>query len=147
VEVIALLAKQDLGPSLEATITRRDEDRVHSHPVRQLQKQHRLSPDEVRELAKQYKAGATARELSQAFGVHRTTVLVHLERHGIERRSCARRLTDVDVANAAHLYKGGQSLKTTAAHFGVNAETLRREFKKADVPVRPRQGWIEVESS
>lgn len=146
-EVIALLAKQDLSPRLEATLSRRDEDRILPRPARSIQKQHRLSPNEVHELARQYEAGATALELAHKFGVHRTTVLAHLEHQGIDRRRYARRLTDTDIAHAARLYKDGRSLRLAAAPFDVDAETLRREFKKAGVPTRPRRGWANAEHS
>lgn len=140
-EVIALLAKHDLSPHLEATFVGRGEDQSPSQSSRSLQRQRRLSHDEVVDLAKLYKAGSTVDDLAKTFGVHRTTVLAHLERQGIERRRCIRRLTDADVEIATHFYRDGQSLKTTASYFAVDPETLRREFKKAGVTLRTRQGW------
>jgi len=81
------------------------------------------------------------RDLAQTFGAHRTTVLAHLERQGIDRRRCVRRLTDAEIETAASFYRDAHSLKTTAIQFAVDAETLRREFRKAGVDVRPRRGW------
>jgi len=100
-----------------------------------------LSQEEVLSLAKKYEAGSTVRDLVQSFGIDRTTVLAHLERQGVGRRRQLRKMTDADVAKAAGLYATGESLKATGARLGVNAETLRREFTKAGIPVRPRRGW------
>jgi len=141
VEVIALLAKQELAPFLEAAFNGRGDDQVRSQPQRSVQRQRRLSQEEILNLANRYVTGSTVRELAQIFGIHRTTVLVHLERQGIERRRRIRRLTDAEVEIATRFYRDGQSLKTTANHFAVDPETLRREFKKAGVTLRRRQGW------
>ena len=139
--MIALLAKHDLGSFLEAAFRGRSEDHAQPQPTREIQRQRRLSQDETLSLAKMYKDGLTVRELAQAFDIHRTTVLAHLERQGVDRRRCLRRLTDAEVETAACIYTDGNSLKTTATYFAVDAETLRREFKTAGVAIRPRNGW------
>jgi len=86
VEVIALLAKQDLSPTLEATMKGQSDDRCHFSDRRTVQRQRRLTPSEIVSLAQEYAAGATVNRLADRFGVHRTTVLMHLERQGISRR-------------------------------------------------------------
>ena len=139
--VIALLAKQTLQPALEATMRGRSEDRRDLSDRRTVQRQRRLTPAEVVCLAQEYAAGATVKRLADRYGVHRTTVLVHLERQGVSRRRCVRRMSGDDVDEAARLYQLGYSLKRTAERFSVDAETLRREFMKAGVSVRPRRGW------
>ena len=139
-EVIALLAKHDLGRFLEAAFNGRSEDHAHSQDTRPIQRQHRLSQEEILNLVKQYEAGSTVNRLAHTFGVHRTTVLAHLDRCGIKRRRTLRRLTDPEVETAASLYRDGNSLKTTASYFAIDAETLRREFKKAGVAIRARKG-------
>jgi len=50
-------------------------------------------------------------------------------------------MSDDDVEEATRLYQLGYSLKRTAERFDVDAETLRREFLKGGVSVRPRRGW------
>jgi len=141
VEVIALLAKQDIRKSLDNALSMNSADKWRPGDTRSRQRQRRLSPTEGAELARRYIAGATAKELAQRFHIHRTTVLAQLERQGVDRRRCLRRMADTEVTHAALIYAEGHSLKTTAAHFGVDAETLRREFKKAGIHVRPRRGW------
>lgn len=143
-ELIALLAKQDIRRTLDNTLSTNGQDEWRPGTERSRQQQRRLSPIETTELTKLYMAGATAKELAQTFGVHRTTVLAQLERQGISRRRSLRRMSDTEVAQAASLYADGNSLKSTAVHFGVDAETLRREFKKAGIHVRPRRGWATV---
>ena len=140
-EVIALLAKHDLQRLLDAAFSGNIEDRESPRRSPSLQRQRRLSVQEASQLAGRYQGGATVKELAQVFGIHRTTVLALLKRQDVGRRASVRRLTDADVANAACHYKQGMSLKVVGAMFGVNAETLRREFRKANLPVRPRNGW------
>ncbi|WP_178138760.1 hypothetical protein [Ferrithrix thermotolerans] len=141
VEVIALLAKQEVAPTLEAALGGQREDQCAPRTRRSVQRQRRLAPSEITRLAQDYAAGSTVNQLAMRYGVHRTTVLNHLEQQGIDRRRTHRVLSKDDVARAAALYSSGRSLKATGSHFGVDAETIRREFKKAGVAIRPRRGW------
>ena len=140
VEVIALLAKQEVGPTLEAALGGQREDQCAPRTSRSVQRQRRLTPTEITRLAQDYEAGSTANRLAVSYGVHRTTVLSHLEQQGVDRRRTRRVLSNDDVARAAAFYSSGQSLKATGSHFGVDAETIRREFKKAGAAIRPRRG-------
>ena len=88
-----------------------------------------------------YLAGASIDPLAVHLGVHRTTVMDHLERRGIERRRVVRKMTDRTVRQAARRYGAGESLKVVAGQFEVDASTLAREFRRAGVPIRPRRGW------
>jgi AraC-like DNA-binding protein len=88
-----------------------------------------------------YCAGATVRDLSQRYSIHRTTVLDHLGRRGVSLRRSVRKLTDQEIGRAAIEYRSGLSLKTVAADVGVDPSTLTREFRRAGVPIRPRRGW------
>ncbi len=117
------------------------EDRACPPQIPSLQHQRRLSTQEASKLDSWYREGASVNELAHEFGIHRTTVLAHLDRQDVKRRPSIRRLTNDDVANATRSYKQGISLKVVGAMFGVNAETLRREFQKANLPVRQRNGW------
>ena len=140
-EVIALLAKQDLSPSLEAALRGRTEDQSSLGTRRTLQRQRRLTPSEAIRLGRDYSAGSSVGQLAKSYGIHRTTVLAQLERQSVDRRRTGRKLTGDDVERAAVLYLGGESLKATGSYFGVDAETIRREFHRAGVPVRGRRGW------
>ena len=101
--------------------------------------QRRLGPEAVAELVEAYQQGGGIDELARQFEVHRTTVMAHLDRSGVDRRR--RGLTPGQVAEASTLYAGGWSLARVGRHFNVNAETVRVVFRKNSMPVRPRQGW------
>ena len=45
-------------------------------------------------------------------------------------------MTDTLVAEAALMYIDGHSLKAVADEFNVDTRTLRREFRKAVIPIR-----------
>ena len=100
----------------------------------------RLTKTEVNELARCYEQGCTINQLAESYKIHRTTVMDHLKRRNVTTRVVKRRLSDANVAQAAELYAAGQSLATIAARFRVDAKTVHREFRKAEIPTRPRQG-------
>ena len=81
--------------------------------------------------------GASIDELAVTFGIHRTTVMTHLDRGGAERRTG---LIELHLDEARGLYESGSSLARVAEHFGVDAETVRRAFKNAGISLRPRRG-------
>ena len=83
VEVIALLANQHVRPVLEAALGGQHEDQCAPAARRVLQRQRRLRPAEVTRLAQDYAVGSTVNQLADSYGVHRTTVLAHLERQGV----------------------------------------------------------------
>jgi transposase-like protein len=101
----------------------------------------RLNPDEIDELVATYRSGATVPQLVEEFGLHRTTVLAHLERRNVPRRPHVAKLTRDDIGLAADLYKRGQSLAAIGRAFGVNAETIRKGLLQAGVAIRARRGW------
>lgn len=109
--------------------------------VRKLQSQHRLSAAVVTELLAAYQAGGSVSLLAKTYELHRTTVLNHLKRAGINRRPWIRKLSDGQVQRAAALYASGASLAAIGEHFQVDATTIRNEFTRAGLPVRPRRGW------
>ena len=59
--------------------------RLHQQPVAR-QRQVRLNAQQIKALVKEYRAGASAKELAQRFGIHRTTASAILLRQGIEPR-------------------------------------------------------------
>jgi hypothetical protein len=103
--------------------------------------QRRLSRHDLDELVSAYLAGSSIDSLAVQLGVHRTTVMDHLERRGVQRRRIERKLTDRTVREAAKRYGTGESLKVVAIQFDVDARTLAREFRRAGVRIRPRRGW------
>ena len=103
--------------------------------------QRRLSPGDVDDICATYVSGTSIDELARSHGVNRTTIITHLDQHGVPRRRVVRKMTDALVAEAALEYLDGHSLATVANKFNVAIRTLRREFSKAAIPTRPRQGW------
>ncbi len=108
-----------------------------------LQIQRRLKPREVDELVAMYEAGSSAPVVAETFGINRETVLLHLERRGVQRRANVRKLSDDDVGIAAKRYEAGDSMASLTASFGVDGKTLRREITAVGVelrqPGRPRR--------
>ncbi len=103
--------------------------------------QRRLSAADVDDICASYIAGSSIDELARSHGVHRTTIITHLDQHDVPRRRVVRKMTDTLVAEAAVEYLDGHSLAIVANKFNVAIRTLRREFSKAGIATRPRQGW------
>ena len=103
--------------------------------------QRRLSVTAVVNLVEAYQAGATIDQLAVDFGIHRTTVTGHLDRHGVSRHSEQTAWDDEILTQAAELYATGLSLADVAHQFGIDAQTVANRFRRAGVPVRPRRGW------
>ena len=107
-----------------------------SNPV-----QRRLSRGVVDELAHLYVEGASIDALARRYGIHRTTIIAHLDRQGVPRRRVARKMTDTLVALASERYAEGPSLAAVASELGIHPRTLAREFRRAGTPIRARRGW------
>ena len=103
-----------------------------SNPV-----QRRLSPTAVVDLVEAYQAGASISQLAVEFGIHRTTVTVHLDRRGVPRHSEQTAWGDEILKQAAELYATGLSLADVAHQFGVDAQTVANRFRRAGVPCDP----------
>lgn len=54
--------------------------------LRTLQKQVRLSAEQVQTMAADYQSGMTVEQLAKSYGIHRTTVMIRLEQAGVPRR-------------------------------------------------------------
>ena len=87
-----------------------------------------------------YGAGDRIVDIAKRFGVNRTTVLDHVGRRGLPRRSDAG-WSDEELHAAADLYASGHSLAAVGRHFGVDASTVASRFRRAGLPVRQRRGW------
>ena len=90
----------------------------------------------VDELAHLYEEGASIDALGRRYGVHRTTIIAHLDRRGVTRRHVARKMTDPLVAQASERYAEGLSVADVASEFAVHPGTLAREFRRAATPIR-----------
>ncbi len=97
---------------------------------------------EIDQLSDDYREGASIDGLARRYGIHRTTVIHHLDQARIVRRRVVRKMNDETVTRAAARYGEGVSLAVAAAEFGVHTRTLVREFRRAGVAIRPRRGWI-----
>jgi hypothetical protein len=102
--------------------------------------QRRLVEVQVLELVASYEDGASVPELVENFGIHRTTVMAHLQRRGVPRRPNVRKLSDKHVAQAARLYASGLSTVKIGEQFDVDAETVRKALIREGVRLRPRRG-------
>ena len=103
--------------------------------------QRRLSPTNIDDLIAAYRTGATINQLADKFGVHRTTVAAHLDRHGVPRHHDRTEWDDGDLEHAAEMYAAGLSLADLAAVFEIDAQTVANRFRRAGRPIRPRRGW------
>ena len=99
-------------------------------------RQRRLSGDQVHSLTEAYEAGAAVNQLAAEFGVHRSTVLDHLNRSGTKRRYPA--LNSHQVEEAAQLRGAGKSLRDIGCRLGVHASTVCRHLAQARVADRNR---------
>jgi len=86
-----------------------------------------------------YLASDLVADIAARFGVSRTTVLGHVTRGGLPRRS-DRGWSVRDLEMAAALYDEGHSLAWVGRHFGVDPSTVSNRFRRAGLPVRPRRG-------
>lgn len=89
-----------------------------------------------------YTAGDSVEQLAERFGVHRTTVIAHLDRRKIERRTAPTAWDHAALTAAAASYVSGESLAAVAARFGVDPSTVANRFRRAGIAIRPRRGWI-----
>ena len=121
----------NLAPATETPLSLRSPHRV----------QRRLSIADVNDICESYVSGSSIDELARSRQVHRTTIIKHLDQHGVPRRGVVRKMTDALVAEAAAKYHDGHALATVANEFQVDTGTLRREFREAGIPIRPRRGW------
>jgi DNA-directed RNA polymerase specialized sigma24 family protein len=108
-------------------------------PLPALQPQHRLAENEIDELVRAYQAGATVKDLVHRYGVCQTTVLAHLDRHGIARRQPVG-LSDEQTTEATRLYERGLSLAAVGQKLGFDSKTVRKYLADAGVTIRPSRG-------
>ena len=85
-------------------------------------------------------AGEPIRDIAARHSVHRTTVIGHVTRRGLPRRS-DQGWSDRELRIAVDLYAGGHSLAAVGQYLDVDAATVANRFRRAGVPVRARRGW------
>lgn len=82
-------------------------------------------------------AGAQIKDLAEQFGVHKATVIAHLERAGVPgRRWPGRTLSLTQVQEAVQLYESGLSLVAVGERFGVDKRQVSRALRGAGVEIR-----------
>jgi transposase len=99
----------------------------------------RLRPAEIDELVAAYQAGATLRQLSEQFQVHRASISIILERQNVPRRY--RMVERERLQRAIRDYQDGKSIISIATELGVSGDTVRKALGRAGVKLRPRPGW------
>lgn len=87
-----------------------------------------------------YKEGIAVKEIAARFNIHRRTVSVICERHGVELRNKTRGLTDEQLQIAIRRYEEGASLATVGAELGINATTVRKHLLATGVQMRSLRG-------
>jgi DNA-directed RNA polymerase specialized sigma24 family protein len=98
------------------------------------QVQRRLTSDQVEHLVADYQAGASMKELTVKWQLHRTTVAAQLRRSGVELR---RRGVPADrLDEAVRLYGEGWSCQRLAERFSCDDETVRQALRRAGVMIR-----------
>lgn len=102
-----------------------------------------LTPAQVEALIEAYGRGASTTELSETFGIHRRTVVVHLHRQGIPLRRDGLSLEGAETA--VRLYSEGWSLAQIATKFGTTANTVRARLVKDGVEMR--KPWAHLQNT
>ena len=124
-----------------ANLTRQigDDTTGASQPRTARQHQRRLSAEEVETLVAAYESGTSIKDLTTAYGLHRKTVVRHLDRALVIRRATP--LAQINVEKLAQLYAQGWSLKQIGDRFGVRPTSVYYRLRQAGVTMRPRNGW------
>lgn len=117
-----------------------EEKGQHSNPAAR-QTQRRLKPDEIEGLLAAYVAGDLIRDIAARFGVSRTTVIGHVTRNKLPRRS-EHGWSELELQAAAAFYADGHSLAAVADQFGADATTVANRLRRAGLPIRRRRGWV-----
>lgn len=86
-----------------------------------------------------YRDGSTLLDLAGRFQINRTTVIGHLKRRDVPRRSQPS-MTTADVEEATLLYATGASLADVAEHMGFDRKTIRKRVAEAGAVIRAPRG-------
>lgn len=99
-----------------------------------VQRQKRLSTDEVSEIVNSYKSGLNIYQLAKQYNCHRTTISYHLKEHGVKMRN--RPLSEAQVNEAVKLYESGLSCLKIGKIIGADDTTILRRLRERGVGVR-----------
>ena len=102
------------------------------------QRQRRLTPDEFKQVAERYIAGATVYELAAEFGCHRATIAERLKLAGVTMRH--QPTTTEQVDEIVQLYKSGLSMVKVAERVGVSPRTVFNYLRETGVQTRDAHG-------
>jgi len=100
----------------------------------------RLIEEQVRELVKEYQAGATTYELAAKFGIGREKVSTILKQQGVTMRRQG--LSPEQVDTAVRLYEQGWSLAKIGEKYHVNDTTVLTRLRERGV--KTRDPWERV---
>ena len=103
------------------------------------QVQRRLLPAQIDDLVAAYQSGATLRELSRQFRVHRASVSIVRDRQSVPRRY--RMVEGARLEQVVRDYREGKSIISIANELEVAGDTVRKALTRAGVELRPRPGW------
>ncbi len=77
---------QQLLEALLSLKPTRDENLLRERNARKVQRQRRLTKDEVEEVVKSYEDGSSMQQLAKIWSIHRTTISRHIRKSGVPRR-------------------------------------------------------------
>jgi transposase-like protein len=97
-----------------------------------------LTPDDLKQVAERYNAGATVYELAAEFGCHRATIAERLKLAGVAMRHQPTTIEQVD--EIVRLYESGLSMVKVAEQVGVSARTVFNYLREKGVPTRDAHG-------
>lgn len=120
-------------PSIPRQIERSErKPRPPSQPPRRISR--RLSQENIAQLCADYHAGVTTRQLSDNYGIGKTTVTRLLRENGIQLRHQG--LDATQISRAVELYQSGASVAQLASKLGVHASSAYDALRAAGVAFR-----------
>jgi transposase-like protein len=113
---------------------------IASSSVEHGRRPRRLTQAQVKDLIEAYLLGATIKDLAAEHDIHRVTVMDHLRRNEIPRRSDSIRWTPEQLVEVSDLYREGNSIRVLGERYGLDPSTVAKRLKRAGVQLRPRRG-------
>lgn len=116
---------------------------VAGHPRAVAPRQARqLKGDRAAALVSDYAAGASIKEVTERYSVHRLTAYKIIERHGVTIRK--RRLAEDEIDLAVRLYEQGMSHARIAEQIGASPDGVRYQLRKRGVKMRSPHDWRDL---
>ena len=98
----------------------------------------RLRSSQVDTLVARYEAGQSLRGLAAELGIHHRTVAAHLEQRAVPQRVNRPKMTAPVVLPARPSHEADAHSRLSRPPFSVEAQTARRELRRAGVETPPR---------